>query len=117
MQATKRILALFDVDQTLTPARKSIQQSMIDTLIKIREKGVAVGIVSGSDLNKVREQVSEQVVLYSEFTFAENGLYALKKGELFAFKSIKDQLGEERLKEFINFCLRYIADLDIPIKR
>ena len=53
----------------------------------------------------------------SDFTFAENGLYALKKGELFAFKSIKDQLGEEKLKNFINFCLRYIADLDIPIKR
>ena len=55
MQGSKRILTLFDVDQTLTPARKSIEQSMIDTLIKIRDKGIAVGIVSGSDLNKVRE--------------------------------------------------------------
>eukprot|EP00118_Oscarella_pearsei_P010120 m.60841 g.60841 ORF g.60841 m.60841 type:complete len:99 (+) comp34948_c1_seq12:432-728(+) len=26
-------------------------------------------------------------------------------------------MGEDRLKRFINFCLRYIADLDIPIKR
>ena len=31
--------------------------------------------------------------------------------------SIKDQLGEDRLKKLINFSLRYIADLDIPIKR
>jgi phosphomannomutase len=26
-------------------------------------------------------------------------------------------MGEERLKTLINFCLHYIADLDIPIKR
>lgn len=32
-------------------------------------------------------------------------------------QAIKDFLGEEKLKNFINFCLHYIADLDIPIKR
>lgn len=26
-------------------------------------------------------------------------------------------LGESKLKAFVNFCLHYIADLDIPIKR
>ena len=36
---------------------------------------------------------------------------------MFAQKSIKDELGEDRLKRLINYCLRYIADLDIPIKR
>lgn len=33
------------------------------------------------------------------------------------FKSIKNFIGEEKLKTFINFCLKYIADLDIPVKR
>ena len=33
------------------------------------------------------------------------------------FQSIKKFIGEEKLKKFINFCLHYIADLDIPIKR
>ncbi len=32
-------------------------------------------------------------------------------------QSIKDFLGEDRLKAFINFTLKYIADVDIPIKR
>uniref|UniRef100_A0A803LIS7 Phosphomannomutase n=1 Tax=Chenopodium quinoa TaxID=63459 RepID=A0A803LIS7_CHEQI len=32
-------------------------------------------------------------------------------------KSLKKLLGEENIKEFINFTLKYIADLDIPIKR
>lgn len=116
MQA-KRIIALFDVDQTLTPARRTIEQKMIDTLKAVMAKGVAIGIVSGSDLNKVTEQVGEEMVKTVDYTFSENGLYSLKKGEFFAKKSIKDHLGEDKLKKFINFCLRYIADIDIPIKR
>lgn len=32
-------------------------------------------------------------------------------------QSFKEFLGEEKLKEFINFTLRYLADIDIPIKR
>lgn len=36
---------------------------------------------------------------------------------LYLLQSLKDFLGEAKLKEFINFCLHYIADLDIPIKR
>lgn len=35
---------------------------MIDTLDAIIARGVAVGIVSGSDLTKVREQVGEELI-------------------------------------------------------
>ena len=116
MQA-KRIIALFDVDQTLTPARKTIEKVMIDTLNSCIERGIAIGIVSGSDLHKIKEQVGDDLVARADYTFSENGLYALKKGQFFAQKSIKDHLGEDKLKKLINFCLHYIADLDIPIKR
>lgn len=117
MQATKRIIALFDVDQTLTPARKTIEKAMLETLAKCKERGVAIGIVSGSDLHKIKEQVGDELAASADFTFSENGLYALKQGQFFSQKSIKDYLGEDRLKKLINFCLHYIADLDIPIKR
>jgi len=30
---------------------------------------------------------------------------------------MREWLGEERLKEFLNFTLAYLATLDIPIKR
>lgn len=83
----------------------------------MHEKGIALGIVSGSDLDKIKEQVGEDLVKKVDYTFSQNGLYSLKKGEFLAQMSIKDQLGEERLKKLINFSLRYIADLDIPIKR
>lgn len=52
-----------------------------------------------------------------DYSFSENGLVGYHNGKLIHSRSIKDHLGEEKLKKFINFCLRYIADLDIPIKR
>jgi phosphomannomutase len=115
--AGKKIIALFDVDQTLSPARKSIQPEMVETLKAIEAKGVAVGIVSGSDLVKITEQLGPEIVKSSHFCFGENGLVAYKQGELLATMSIKDKVGDANLKSLINFVLRYIADLDIPIKR
>ena len=52
-----------------------------------------------------------------DYFFAENGLVAYKEGKLIATASLRTHLGEARLKELINFALRYLADLDIPIKR
>jgi phosphomannomutase len=63
---------------------------MIDTLNKVIEKGISIGIVSGSDLVKVTEQVGQDMIKRADYTFSENGLVALKKGEKFASRSIKD---------------------------
>ena len=52
-----------------------------------------------------------------DYVFAENGLVAYKAGDLLAVASLKTFLGEDNLKALINFCLHYIADLDLPIKR
>ena len=80
-----------------------------------------------------------------DYVFAENGLVAYKDGQILdiqvevhctcksarkgpkesathvrcceLFQNIRKFIGEEMLKQFINFCLHYIADLDIPIKR
>jgi phosphomannomutase len=80
----KKVLALFDVDKTLTPARQSIQPDMIETYNACIANGVHMGIVSGSDYNKVLEQVGKDIVDKSVFCFCENGLLALKYGEEFA---------------------------------
>ena len=32
-------------------------------------------------------------------------------------KSCIFRIGEDNIKRLVNFCLKYIADLDIPIKR
>ena len=53
---------------------------MKDTLAAMRAKGVHFGIVSGSDLVKVTEQLGEDVVSGSDWCFSENGLFAFKNG-------------------------------------
>ena len=49
--------------------------------------------------------------------FSENGLVAYKNGEMIAKQSFLQFLGEEKLQKFLNFVLKYIADLEIPQKR
>jgi phosphomannomutase len=51
------------------------------------------------------------------YCFAENGLDAYKRGVPIEKQSLNLHLGEDNLKRLVNFCLHYIADLDIPIKR
>ena len=53
---------------------------MLETLERCTEKGIAIGIVSGSDLHKIKEQVGDGLVARADYTFSENGLYALKTG-------------------------------------
>ena len=52
-----------------------------------------------------------------DFCFAENGLTAYQAGVALPSQSLVGYLGEDRLKEIVNWTLHYIADLDIPVKR
>lgn len=92
---------------------------MLDLLCRLRQQ-VAIGFVGGSDLAKQQQQLASSTVLVTslfDFCFAENGLIAYKSGAPIASQSFMGWIGEERWKELVNFVLRYIADLDIPVKR
>lgn len=112
----KKILVLFDVDGTLTAPRAEASEEMKSFLKRLGEK-VTVGIVGGSDLVKQQEQMGANIVNEVDYSFSENGLVAYKNGELIGKEAIHTYLGEENIKSIVNFTLRYIADLDIPIKR
>ncbi|KAI0135959.1 eukaryotic phosphomannomutase [Hypoxylon sp. NC0597] len=115
----KNTIALFDVDETLTPARLSVSPEMLQTLERLRQK-VAIGYVGGSNLQKQQEQLGtgdRPVTSMFDFCFSENGLTAFKLGQELPSNSFIKWLGEEKYKELANWTLRYIADLDIPIKR
>ncbi len=74
--------------------------------------------MGGSDLPKMQEQMGgDDVTLMYDYVFSENGLVAFKAGKEIGRMSIKKHYGDEKIKKFINFCLRYTADLDIPKKR
>lgn len=110
-------LVLFDVDGTLSPSRKSASPEMLQLLQNLKKK-VVIGYVGGSDLAKQMEQLGEDAAKsFFDFGFSENGATAFRKGQLICQESFIGFLGEERYKQLVNWVLRYIADLDIPIKR
>ncbi|KAA6421918.1 hypothetical protein WJX79_004011 [Trebouxia sp. C0005] len=111
-----RTIALFDVDGTLSVARKAADPATLAFLQELREY-VKVGIVGGSDEVKICEQLGANAKDQVDFFFAENGLVAYKEGKILATESLKTWLGEDKLKELLNYILHYVADLDIPIKR
>lgn len=114
----KDTICLFDVDNTLTPARQSVSPEMLQLLSVLRHK-CAIGFVGGSNLVKQQEQLgtpSIPVIGLFDFCFAENGLTAYRLGEQLASNSFIGWLGQEKYKQLVNFCLRYIADIECPVK-
>jgi len=112
-------LILFDVDGTLTPARRTASPEVLSTLKALRKKAV-IGFVGGSDLPKQVEQLGvggANIIDDFDYCFAENGLTAYKLGKQLASASFIQHVGEDRYKEMVKFILHYVADLDIPVKR
>ncbi|KAK6170527.1 hypothetical protein SNE40_018901 [Patella caerulea] len=112
-------ICLFDVDGTLTAARQVIKPEMEEFLDKLKTR-VAVGLVGGSDLVKIMEQMGgnkDVIIKKFDYVFAENGLVAYKDGEQIGQQNILKQCGEELLQKVINFALQYMAQLQLPCKR
>lgn len=89
---------------------------MIDVLEQLK-KVATVGVVGGSNYPKVKEQLTETVFNSLDWGFTENGLMGFKNGEKFHEKSISDHLGDDFINKFVSFCLVYIGQLELPIKR
>ena len=112
----KNILVMFDVDGTLTPARKAVEPHIKAFLGALRAH-VTTAMVGGSDLPKQTEQLGEDVLHMFDYVFPENGLKAYQGGALIGETSFLNHLGEARLKALVNFVLAYLSRLDIPKKR
>ncbi|KAJ3013220.1 Phosphomannomutase, partial [Thoreauomyces humboldtii] len=115
-KANPKILVLFDVDGTLTPARKDIAPEVKQLLAELRKK-VVIGFVGGSDLVKQLEQLGNDCVNDFDYCFSENGLTAYRLGKQLKSTSFIEWIGEDRYKRLSSFILHYIADLDLPQKR
>jgi len=111
-----RIIALFDVDGTLTIPRGEVTPDMMQFMKSLSEK-ITVGIVGGSDLPKQEEQLGEGIARVFPYNFSQNGLVAYKNGELQEIQTISKFLGEDNIKRIVNWTLKYLADIDIPVKR
>ena len=92
---------------------------MLQLLSALRHK-CAIGFVGGSDLVKQQEQLGTPalpVTTLFDFCFSENGLTAYRLGERLASTTFIGWLGEEKYKKLVNFCLRYISEIECPVKR
>ncbi|XP_072748691.1 phosphomannomutase 2 isoform X2 [Anoplolepis gracilipes] len=115
---SKKIICLFDVDGTLTEPRQPISSNIEKFLLETVKKEFDIAVVGGSDLNKIQEQLGEENLFEKyKYVFAENGLIAFKNGKALPSQSIQNMLGEDILQDFINFVLRYISELKLPMKR
>lgn len=114
----KRILCLFDVDGTLTKPRNRIEPHFEDFLYNKVQPVCTLGLVGGSDLRKISEQMNgDDVINKFDYVFPENGLIQYKSGVMIGQESIQRYMGEEKLQKFINFCLGYLSKIILPVKR
>lgn len=111
-------LILFDVDGTLTPARKEIEQPMLECLQKLKSiPNLHIGFVGGSDLSKQKEQLGEENFHLFDWRFSENGLLGYKGKKCIHERSFVEALTETHFKQLINICLSVLSTLDCPVKR
>ncbi|XP_003703563.1 phosphomannomutase [Megachile rotundata] len=115
---SKKIICLFDVDGTLTDPRQVIKPDVEKFILDTVQKEFDISVVGGSDIEKLKEQLGGGTIFDKyKYVFAENGLIAFHDGKQLPTETIQSIIGEEKLQEFINFCLKYISELHLPFKR
>jgi phosphomannomutase len=67
-------------------------------------------------LPKQEEQLGAGVVDMFPYNFSQNGLVAYKNGKILEVQTIAKFLGEDNIKRIVNWVLKYLADVDIPVK-
>ncbi|KAJ5385309.1 Eukaryotic phosphomannomutase [Penicillium concentricum] len=115
----KDTVVLFDVDETLTPARRHASHEMLELLSRLRHK-CAIGFVGGSNLVKQQEQLGSptiDVTTMFDFCFSENGLTAFRLGKPLASNNFIQWLGEDKYQDLVDFVLKFIANTKLPRKR
>jgi len=113
-----KTLLLFDVDGTLTAPRLQVTEEMEKFLYSSVKTNATVGVVGGSDIKKIAEQMKGMdVVKKFDYFFSENGLVAYKEGQQIAEQSILKKFGDKVLQKLINFSLKYMSELELPAKR
>jgi phosphomannomutase len=112
----RNVLILFDIDGTLSASRATAKPEMMARIEELRETHW-IGVVGGSDVDKGMEQLGADLFDKVDYYFPQNGLCAFKGREKIHEQSIKAHLGEKNIARFVNWTLRYLSELDLPVKR
>lgn len=117
----KRVV-LFDMDGTLTPARKAMDRQVAEKIFRLHNAKYEIGIISGSGLNYILEQCDELFQIYG--SRLENlKIYPCNGTKYYRWEnqkckpvkrycqSIRSELGDAKLKKVLNALLKYQIDI------
>lgn len=117
-------LALFDMDGTLTEPRQKMGLAMEISLSRLQQAGIQIGIITGSDMNYVRQQCSSMFDLSVLNTplvhfLPCNGTKYLYNSKMVYESNMKDYMGDEEWQNLIKFLLqeqlKIINSIKIPL--
>ena len=114
-----KTMLLFDIDGTLTKPLHEIDDNMINLLTEINKNNpnINFAVVGGSDYKQIKSQIGK-IFPILKFIFSENGGRTYdEKLNLINDKRIHEHFNEKQIQEMLNFALRYIARLELPVKR
>ena len=110
-------IVLFDMDGTLTPARKAMDSNIAKSLFRLSRAGFDIGIISGSGMNYILEQCSVFFNLYAD-RISDLKIYPCNGTKYYVWdrklseakqkycQSIRSELGPEKLKHVLNSLLK-----------
>ena len=112
------LLLLFDMDGTLTPSRNKITAEVKEQLHYFKSFDfIKLGVVSGSDLVKIQEQLGEDVLEVFDYVCTENGLVTYCNGQLTHSNSMVEFLGESVYQKIVNGFLKILSTVELDVKR
>ena len=113
-------IILFDVDGTITESSQNINKEMVFMLKSLQKKGYELGIVGGGKLNKILEQINNEI--YFDHYFSECGsiyhkndshselnLIEIYKKDIRIHKIYKD------MNKLIKVALKYLSSVSYDI--
>ena len=113
-------IVLFDMDGTLTPARQPMDRPVTDKLIQLQRAGFEIGIVTGSDLEYVKEQCQD---LFGQITLDVESIHFMPCNgtKYYRFhnanfhsvyeKNMREEIGESNWKRLV----RIITNLQLSL--
>jgi len=103
-------IVLFDMDGTLTPARKRMDRSVLSALKKLHAHSYEIGIVTGSGMEYIKEQCA---IMFEDFNFNHEQLHYFPHNgtkymrhessleKVIYNMSMEQELGEEKYRAII----------------
>jgi len=106
------------MDGTLTPSRNKITAEVKEKLHYFKSFNfIKLGVVSGSDLIKIKEQLGKDVLDIFDYVCTENGLVTYCNGKLTHTNNMVQYLGENVYQKIVNGFLKILSSIELDVKR